>query len=112
MKVKEMSKQNDAKRWKKRFLLLLSINIVIFVILAVYIYSPIPKTELEISSNEYKTKNSSDFVVRTTKQNVNDLVNAYLDKLLANTDHHYTIHLDEDVQLYGELPLFSSTVPL
>ncbi len=57
-------------------------------------------------------ENSSQFVVRTTKQNLNNLVNAYLDKLLAGTNHHYTIHLDEDVQLLGELPLFSSTVPL
>src|SRR5699024_1465241 len=63
-------------------------------------------------SKQYESENSSQFVVRTTKQNLNNLVNAYLDKLLVNTDHVYSIHLDEDVQLFGELPLFSSTVPL
>src|SRR5699024_3938643 len=81
-------------------------------IFSVYIYSPIPKTELEITSNEYKNENSSEFVVRTTKQNVNNLVNAYIDKLLANSKHQYTVNIDEDVQLLGELPIFSTTVPV
>jgi uncharacterized protein YpmS len=103
---------DEAKKWKKRFTILLSVNIVVFAVLSVYLYYPIPKTELEIASNQYKTKNSSEFVVRTTKQNVNNLANAYIDKLLANSDQHYSINLDEDVALYGELPFFSSTVPL
>lgn len=85
---------------------------MIIIFLALYLYSPIPKKELDIASKQYESENSSQFVVRTTKQNLNNLVNAYLDKLLVNTDHVYSIHLDEDVQLFGELPLFSSTVPL
>ena len=107
------SKQiNNKKDWKKRFYLLLLINIIIIFVLAVYLYSPIPEKELDIASKEYESETSSQFVVRTTKQNLNNLVNAYLDKLLANTEHVYSIHLDEDVQLFGELPIFSSTVPL
>src|SRR5699024_1622137 len=54
----------------------------------------------------------SEFFVRTTKSNLNELVNAYLNKLLRNTEHRYYVILDEDVQLFGELPVFSSTVPL
>ncbi|MEI3604300.1 YpmS family protein [Pseudogracilibacillus sp. SE30717A] len=104
--------QFNNSKWKKRFITLCIINAGIILLLAFYLYSPIPKTELEISSNKYKVENSSQFVVRTTKQNLNNLVNAYLDKLLANTNHNYSINLDDDVQLYGELPLFSTTVPL
>ncbi len=107
-----MKRQNEPKRWKKRFQILLTINIAVLIALAAYLYTPIPKSDLEKAGNEYKNENSSEFVVRTTKQNVNNLVNAYLDKLLENTDQHYTINLDEDVQLYGELPIFSTTVPL
>lgn len=103
---------NNNNIWKKRFILLLTLNIIIIIILAFYLYSPIPKTEIELAGEQYKYENSSQFVVRTTKQNLNNLVNAYLDKLLAGTNHHYTVHLDDDVQLLGELPLFSSTVPL
>src|SRR5690625_5249782 len=115
MKVKKMNHSERTKKnkvWKKRFYLLLAINGIIIIGLAVYLYSPIPKKELDIASKQYESENSSQFVVRTTKQNLNNLVNAYLDKLLVNTDHVYSIHLDEDVQLFGELPLFSSTVPL
>lgn len=82
------------------------------VLFGMYIYSPIPKTEIEQASNQYKSKSSSEFVVRSTKQNVNDLVNAYIDKLQANSDYQYTINIDENIQLYGELPVFSTTVPL
>ena len=35
-----------------------------------------------------------------------------MDKVLSNTEHQFSINLDEDVQLFGELPVFSSTVPL
>lgn len=98
--------------WKKRFTILILVNIIVLVLFGMYIYSPIPKTEIEQSSNQYKSKNSSEFVVRTTPQNVNDLVNAYIDKLQVNSDYQYTIKMDEDLQLYGELPVFSSTVPL
>lgn len=107
-----MTRQNEPQQWKKRFRILLTINIIVIILLAAFLYTPIPKSELEQARNEYKSENSSEFVVRTTKQNVNNLVNAYLDKLLANSDQRYTINLDEDVQLYGELPIFSTTVPL
>lgn len=109
IKQKEQSNRN---KWKKRFIILCVLNGLILVFLAFFLYSPIPKTEIELAGEKYKSENSSEFVVRTTKQNLNNLVNAYLDKLLANTKHQYTINLDEDVQLLGELPIFSTTVPL
>src|SRR5699024_367708 len=55
---------------------------------------------------------SSEFVVRTTKKNLNELVNAYIDKFLAQTNHRYVVTLDDDVHLLGEIPVFSTTVPL
>src|SRR5699024_3393115 len=80
-----MKKKHKPANWKKRFIILITINIVLIVLFAMFVYSPIPKTELEESSQEYKSENSSEFIVRTTKQNVNNLVNAYIDKLLANS---------------------------
>lgn len=105
------SKQTN-KNWKKRFYVLIMINAIILFILAVYLYTPIPKKEFEIASEQYKSEESSKFVVRTTKQNLNNLVNAYLDQVLSNTQVEFSVNLDEDVQLFGELPVFSSTVPL
>src|SRR5699024_4793888 len=37
---------------------------------------------------------------------------AYLENLLKGTEHSYEISLEDDVHLVGELPVFSSTVPL
>ena len=107
-----MKRKNNKANWKRRFMILVIINAVVILGFALYIYSPIPKTEIEKASDGYKEENSSEFVVRTTKQNVNNLANAYIDKLLQNTDHDYSIQLDEDVQLLGELPIFSTSVPI
>src|SRR5699024_940836 len=112
MRGSQMKKKHKPANWKKRFIILITINIVLIVLFAMFVYSPIPKTELEESSQEYKRENSSELIVRTTKQNVNNLVNAYIDKLLANSKHDYTIKLEEDVQLLGELPSFSTSVPV
>src|SRR5699024_10953711 len=91
MRGSQMKKKHKPANWKKRFIILITINIVLIVLFVMFVYSPIPKTELEESSQEYKSENSSEFIVRTTKQNVNNLVNAYIDKLLANSKHDYTI---------------------
>ena len=104
--------QQKKNNWRKRFFVLCIINVVILTSLLIYLYSPIPEKDLQLSGKEYTTENSSEFVIRTTKQNLNNLVNAYLDKLLLGTNHQYSVNLDDDVQLFGELPVFSTTVPL
>ena len=110
--MKLVSKQKtEINRWKKYFYRLLFFNASIFILLLVLIFWPV--TEQEISpSDPVDTDNSSEFVVRTTKKNLNELANAYIDKLLKNSNHRYYLSLDEDVQLLGELPVFSTTVPL
>lgn len=98
-------------KWKKLFYSLLAINVVVVVILLALIFWPVP--DASYPENEATSQDeSSEFVVRTTKQNLNDLINAYTDQLLKGTSHHYRIELDEDVHLIGELPVFSATVPL
>lgn len=104
--------QNNEKNWRKRFITLCIVNVIILVSLILYLYSPIPEKDLQLANQDYSKGTSSEFYIRTTKQNLNNLVNAYLDKLLLGTNHHYSVNLDEDVQLFGELPIFSTTVPL
>jgi len=104
--------QYNKKNWRKRFITLCIINVIVIVALFMYLYSPIPEKDLQLATKDYSKENSSEFYIRTTKQNLNNLVNAYLDKLLLGTNHHYSVNLDEDVQLFGELPIFSTTVPL
>lgn len=75
------------------------------------IFWPVDSTEIDYE-DRLTSQESSEFVVRTTKTNLNDLINAYIEKLTDGTKHSYRISLDEDVHLEGELPVFSTTVPL
>lgn len=98
-------------KWKRLFFGLLILNIIIFLVIVSFIFWPVSETERPHNQDRAEQE-SSEFVVRTTKQNLNELVNAYIDQLLSTTRHHYSISLEEDVHLTGELPVFSATVPL
>lgn len=106
-----MSEPNNKNKWKKLFFGLLTLNFIIIITLTTLIYWPVEKTIMP-EPNEYTAQKSSEFYIRTTKENLNELVNAYLDELLQDTKHRYRIELEDDVHLIGELPVFSSTVPL
>src|SRR5690625_3339749 len=97
--------------WKYLFFGLLTVNILIFVIIISLILWPV-KHEPYTIDYPLKEDAGSEFTVRTTKENLNELINAYIDKFLWQTNHHYAVTLDEDVHLLGEIPVFSTTVPL
>lgn len=100
-------------KWKRNFLVLGILNIVIIGTLATLIFWPTERINNSPQpADHYQEDASSEFIVNTTRKNLNELVNAYMDKFLANTNHQYSISLEEDVHLQGELPIFSTTVPL
>src|SRR5690625_5438457 len=90
---------------------LLTLNLIVMLTITGVVFAPISKSHPPPVS-KVDTSSSSEFVVRTTKKNLNELVNAYLENLLDGTKHQYSISLEEDVHLIGELPVFSTTVPL
>ncbi|WP_188454691.1 YpmS family protein [Virgibacillus oceani] len=98
-------------KWKRFFYSLLLLNVFFLLALITFIFWPVSETPLPNTDNQ-QAHESSEFIVRTTKKNLNDLVNAYLDKLLNDTKHNYSVSLEDDVHLLGELPVFSTTVPL
>ena len=98
-------------KWRAGFFGLLIFNGLILLILLVLIFWPVSNNEFP-PNTMIDEQESSEFYIQTTKQNLNNLVNAYIEKLLEGTEHHYRILLEDDVHLMGELPVFSSTVPL
>ncbi len=104
-------KHKKNKKWKWLFIGLLAFNITLLIAFLTLIFWPVPQADYPKPTAK-KTEASSEFIVRTTKKNLNDLVNAHIDKLLDGTNHRYRIELGDDVHLIGELPVFSSTVPL
>ena len=98
-------------KWKRLFYGLLILNFTLVLVLTLLIFWPLPESEVSTVSDE-EAQEGSEFIVRTTKKNLNELVNAYIATLLEGTEHQYSVLLDEDVHLLGELPVFSTTVPL
>jgi len=108
-----MATDNQHKRniWKRLFFTLLALNIITFLVILVLVFWPVSYDEQK-TTKKLRTDESSEFIIRTTKKNLNELVNAYIDQFLQGTNHTYSVSLDEDVHLLGELPVFSTTVPL
>lgn len=103
--------RRQKNKWKRYFFYLLVSNLIVILGVIGLVFWPISNNNV-ISNSDESEQISSEFVVRTTKHNLNDLVNAYIDKLLDGTKHHYRVILEDDVHLLGELPIFSATVPL
>lgn len=97
--------------WKRLFYGLFLLNFLVIITIITVIFWPLSNVDIPLS-DEVDTKSSSEFSVQTTKENLNELVNAYIEKLQHGTKHKYSISLEEDVHLLGELPIFSTTVPL
>lgn|SRR5690625_56549 len=98
-------------KWKKLFFSLLIFNVIVLLTIVILIYWPVSTTKVQ-PIDQIDRNDSSEFIVRTTKENLNELVNAYIEKFQQGTKHKYHVVLEDDVHLQGELPVFSSTVPL
>src|SRR5699024_3057089 len=110
-KKKNDEKPSSNKKWKRLFYSLAVVNVLVIIALVILIFWPVAKVYIP-SPKDNDTEQSTEFTIRTTKENLNDLVNAYIDELLKNSKHQYSVSFDEDVHLIGELPVFSTTVPL
>lgn len=108
MKKKRREKPN---KWKHLFFSLLAFNGIILLLFIGFIIWPVSEFD-KPSKTFIDEKQSSEFIIRTSKQNLNNLINAYLDQILAGSKHQYSISLEKDVHMQGELPVFSTTVPL
>jgi len=105
------SQKNAPNNWKHLFFGVVIFNGLVLLIIIGLIFWPV--SERDIQKNQPpEAQENSEFTIRTTKQNLNELINAYIDQQLSNSEHQYSIALDEDVHLMGELPAFSTTVPL
>lgn len=98
------------KKWKRLFFLLLGMNAIILIILFVLINLPIGD-EQYFSTNLEKDKYAP-LNIQTNKENLNQIINHYLDEEGLTGELDYKIILDEAVELYGYIPIFSQNVQL
>src|SRR5690625_7416249 len=98
-------------KWKKLFIGLLILNITIILTLVVLLNIPTKETKItsEPTINDDLT---SVLAVESNKDNLNELIKAYLNETLEESKYKYDVYLDEVVHLEGELPVFSTSIPL
>jgi uncharacterized protein YpmS len=97
-------------KWKRRFLLLLGLNLLIVIILSVLVMVP-SRDNGKIELNDPNNKNVS-FQVKSNKNDLNRLINQYLKKEAADSPIEYQVQLQDEVELYGALQFFSQQIDL
>src|SRR5699024_1600783 len=90
---------------------LLILNITIILTLVVLLNIPAKETKItsELTINNDLTSVHS---VESNKDNLNELIKAYLNETLEESKYKYDVYLDEVVRLEGELPVFLTSIPL
>ncbi|MBP2241241.1 uncharacterized protein YpmS [Cytobacillus eiseniae] len=97
-------------KWKKLFFLLIGILAALFILLLILIN--IPAEEEEYVQDYIKTENYVPFKIQTDKQDLNQLINHYLEKEGLTGAIDYKVLLNEEVELYGLIPVFSQDIQL
>ncbi|GHH98298.1 YpmS family protein [Neobacillus kokaensis] len=92
-------------KWKIGFLVLLGINLLF----AIIIYSLITKSYEDVEQKFAKRQAGEhvSFHVKSNKDDLNKLINHYLEEEAADSPIHYRVLLADEVELYGKIPVFS-----
>lgn len=92
-------------KWKTGFLLLVGLNLLSALILLLLIL--IPSTDEENIQLKEPSSDNVAFQVQTNKNDLNRLINHYLEKEADGSPIEYQVHLRDEVELYGVMPFFS-----
>jgi uncharacterized protein YpmS len=95
-------------KWKKGFLLLLGIDLLIVGILSLLIL--IPATSKDKNKPTRLKGDNISFLVKSNKNDLNLLINHYLKQEAADSPIDYRVILGDEVELYGTLPFFSEKI--
>ncbi|MBU5343808.1 YpmS family protein [Caldifermentibacillus hisashii] len=97
--------------WKTAFFTLLNINIVIIVFLSTMVFLPAGGDSLT-GENGVSKKSQASLTVTANKQDLNILINDFIEKENADSPIDYKVYLNDEVELYGTLPVFDQNVEM
>lgn len=104
--------QGFKQNWKLWFFVLLGLNALVIITLAFLVLAPTSSNE-EIPKKEFiEDEEGAEFTVHSSKSNLSELINGYVDKLLKDKGENYSVHLDEDVLLNGSIEAFQTKIPI
>jgi uncharacterized protein YpmS len=102
----------NKNKWRILFFGLLGFNIIFVIWIAALIFLPIPKKEYLSFELPKPNEEVAQFTISSTKENLNKLINTYLDELSKVTEIEYSIRIDRYVTLFGTITAFEREIPL
>lgn len=97
--------------WQRRFILLAVINGGLLVTFFVFLLATPPVSD-SLPNPTYQEEVGAKFTVETTKHDLNDLINTYINQVLKTNQANFDVIVDEDIALNGELFAFGVPIPL
>lgn len=101
------------KIWRRLFFSLLGVNVFFFAVFVIFIFVPAGSGPDNSATGDFPGEEpGAEFTVNTSKQNLNELINAYVDLLLEDDSDQYSVVIEDDVQLYGSIEAFGTDIPI
>ncbi|WP_037986090.1 YpmS family protein [Thalassobacillus devorans] len=97
-------------KWKVLFLALAALNIGIIIWILALIFLPTSYTIVNVEDQQ-KTE-EAEFTIVSTKENLEQLVNEFLSQLPSDDDLNYSVSLERNVELKGNIKAFDQKIPL
>lgn len=103
-------KLKNKNKWKIAFLILFSFNLLIVILF--FSFLVIGSNKPSQVKNKEITASVAEFVIQTDKNDLNSLINHYIEDEGLNGPIDYHVLLDDEVELYGSIPVFSHELEL
>ncbi|GEN53395.1 YpmS family protein [Halobacillus faecis] len=97
-------------KWRTSFWLLALINLGVVIWLVALVFLPSSYTIVNV--DQEKESPDAEFTIVSTKENMEQLANEYLSELSTQTVFDYSITLDRNVTLSGNIKAFDQVIPI
>ncbi|HWO98263.1 MAG TPA: YpmS family protein [Bacillus sp. (in: firmicutes)] len=98
------------KKWKWLFFSLLVINLIFLIIMAGLALQP--STERELSTRQVKEEKNVSLGIIAKKEDLNVLINKYLQKEFHHQPLNYEVRLTNQVEVYGTIEAFGNELDI
>ncbi|MGP4059313.1 YpmS family protein [Halobacillus sp. H74] len=97
-------------KWRTLFWLLALVNMGVILWLVALVFLPSSYTIVNV--DQEKKSSEAEFTIVSTKENMEQLANEYLGELSTQTVFDYSISLDRNVTLVGNIRAFEQVIPV
>lgn len=98
------------KKWKMLFLTLVGLNLFIIIVFLVFLFSPTDSNNRIEKVKPIESENTVPFLISSQKEDLTGLINRYLEKEADQENLQYTVELDDEVNVYGNVKAFNKDI--